>query len=233
MKIITGASRGIGKYLLERYVDEDEFVQGTFLDTQPTPLFLKHYSSVDVSNFTSVCTWIDGILSKGQDENYHLKIELINCAGINYNSFAHRARTYYWGRVIKVNLIGTFNVICALLPHMRRYKYGRIINLSSVVDKLGIAGTSAYAASKAGLEGMTKVLATENASKGITVNNLRLGYFGIGMGKEVPTEVGDKILDRIPAHEFGRPDHIYDAVEFLIKNDYINGTSLDLNGGLV
>jgi NAD(P)-dependent dehydrogenase (short-subunit alcohol dehydrogenase family) len=160
------------------------------------------------------------------------KIELINCAATNYNSFAHKANPYDWGEIIRVNLLGTFHVILALLPEMRKNNYGRIINFSSIVDRLGIPGTSAYAASKAGLLGLTRVLAAENASKGITVNNLNLGYFKIGMGCELPPELGNEIKKRIPVSEFGDPETIYNAVNFLINNSYVNGASLDINGGL-
>jgi acetoacetyl-CoA reductase/3-oxoacyl-[acyl-carrier protein] reductase len=225
MKIITGASRGIGKYLLERYLIDGEVVCGTFLSTPPTPILSRYYTKVDVSNYSEVSSWIDS-LSLFEDTT------LINCAGINYNSFAHKADLDEWEKIIRVNLIGTFNVIRAVLPEMRKKGYGRIINFSSIVDRLGIPGTSAYAASKAGLLGLTKVLAVENASKGITINNLNLGYFNVGMGFDVPPELKLKIEERIPTKEFGDTEDIYRAVNFLIENSYINGASLDINGGL-
>jgi acetoacetyl-CoA reductase/3-oxoacyl-[acyl-carrier protein] reductase len=115
---------------------------------------------------------------------------------------------------------------------MRKSNYGRIINFSSVVAQTGIPGTSAYAASKAGLWGLTKAVAAENASKGITINNLNLGYFQIGMGEEISPEMRNKLIEKIPVNEFGEPESIYNAVNFLIENSYINGASLDINGGL-
>ncbi len=225
MKIITGASRGIGRYLLERYLIPGEVVCGTCFITEPPRYLSKYYWKVDVSNYSSVAEWIKIIVPAGN-------IELINCAAINYNSFAHKANPYDWEEIIRVNLIGTFNVIRALLPEMRKSNYGRIINLSSIVDRLGIPGTSAYEASKAGLLGLTRVLASENASRGITVNNLNLGYFKIGMGCELSTELGNEIKKRIPVSDFGDPETIYNAVNFLINNSYVNGASLDINGGL-
>ncbi|MGD0340096.1 MAG: SDR family NAD(P)-dependent oxidoreductase [Bacteroidales bacterium] len=225
MKIITGASRGIGKYLLEKYIGSGETVYGSFLTTNPSHEFVGYYSKVDVSDFSEVTKWINSIpLSKN--------LELINCAGINYNSFAHKADPSSWEKIIETNLIGTFNVIRALLPYMRNNNYGRIINFSSVVAQIGIPGTSAYAASKAGLWGLTKVLASENASKGITINCLNLGYFDIGMGENISLELQKKIKERIPNNEFGDAANIYNAVNFLIENDYVNGTCLDINGGL-
>jgi acetoacetyl-CoA reductase/3-oxoacyl-[acyl-carrier protein] reductase len=137
-----------------------------------------------------------------------------------------------WGKIIEINLVGTFNVIRALLPEMRKNNYGRIINFSSVVAQIGIPGTSAYAASKSGLWGMTKALAAENALKGITVNSLNLGYFEIGMGEALSAELQRKIKEKIPTNEFGDKKNILNAVNFLIDSDYVNGTCLNINGGL-
>ena len=138
-----------------------------------------------------------------------------------------------WSNLLNVNLIGTFNLINAVLPIMRENSFGRIINFSSIVAQRGIAGTSAYAASKSGLWGMSKAIAAENASKGITVNNLNLGYFSIGMIDQVPEAIQTQIKDQIPMKRFGDPRDILNAVEFLRDNSYITGASLDINGGLV
>lgn len=225
MKIITGASRGIGKFLLEKYIGSGETVCGSFLSTKPSSGFARYYSKVDISNYSDVTNWISSL-------QLTAKLELINCAGINYDSYAHKADPTLWANIIETNLIGTFNVIRAILPEMRRNNYGRIINFSSVVAQIGIPGTSAYAASKSGLWGMTKTLAAENASKGITVNSLNLGYFEIGMGENISPELQKKIKEKIPTNEFGDIKNIFNAVNFLIDNDYINGTCLNINGGL-
>jgi len=225
MKIITGASKGIGKYLLEKYIATGETVIGTFLSTEPLPEYAKYYYRIDVSSYSDVAIWINSI-------SLEEKIVLINCAGISYNSYAHKADPLLWEKVISTNLSGSFNIIRALLPEMRKNNYGRVINFSSVVAQSGIPGTSAYAASKAGLWGMTKALAVENASKGITVNCLNLGYFDLGMGNNLSPELQIKIKERIPTNEFGDARNIYNAINFLVDNDYVNGTSLDINGGL-
>jgi len=225
MKIITGASKGIGKYLLEKYMNLGETVYGTFLSTDPSPEFHNCYSKVDVSNYQEVVGWINSIPLTN-------KVELINCAAINCNSFAHKAEPDKWEKTILINLVGTFNVIHALLPWMRKNSYGRIINFSSIVSLSGIPGTSAYATSKAGLMGLTKALVAENGSKGITINNLNLGYFQIGMGEDLAPELRSMIKEKIPSHEFGNPETIYNAVNFLIENSYVNGANLDINGGL-
>ncbi|HNX01538.1 MAG TPA: SDR family oxidoreductase, partial [Candidatus Cloacimonadota bacterium] len=170
--------------------------------------------------------WIEKVQTKLS------KVVLINCAGINYNAFAHKSDLEQWSRVIQVNLIGTFFMIHALLPVMREQNWGRIINFASVVAQAGVPGTTAYAASKAGLWGLSKSLSKENASKGITVNSLNLGYFDVGMIQEVPSEMQAKIKEQIPTGNFGNPMNIYNAIRFLIASDYVNGTTIDLNAGL-
>jgi NAD(P)-dependent dehydrogenase (short-subunit alcohol dehydrogenase family) len=226
MKIITGASRGIGKYLFEKYQNEGEVVYGTFLTTEPDSKNSDFISKVDISNHSDVVKWINSI-------KFTEKIELINCAATNYNAFAHKADPDKWKNTIEVNLIGTFNVISAVLPEMRKNNYGRIVNFSSVVAKMGVAGTSAYASSKAALWGLSKSIAVENASKGITINSLNLGYFNIGMISDVPFEIQEKIKEKIPANNFGDPINIYNAVNFLISSDYINGENIDINGCII
>ena len=115
---------------------------------------------------------------------------------------------------------------------MREQGYGRIINFSSIVAQKGIPGTSAYAASKAGLWGMTRSMAAENAGKGITINSLNLGYFEIGMITEVSDEYQEVVKKKIPTGKFGDPKNILNALNFLIESDYINGSSLDINGAI-
>ena len=181
---------------------------------------------VDISNYSQVKNWIECIRSNIK------KSTLINCAGINYTSFAHKADIDEWSEVINVNLIGTFNVIHEVLPIMREEGFGRIINFSSVVAQTAIPGTSAYAASKSGLWGLVKSIAIENARKGITINNLNLGYYNLGMIVEVSQEYQTILKKKIPTGEFGDPENIYKIIKLLMNTNYINGTSIDMNGGL-
>ena len=226
MIIITGASRGIGKFLFERFCKEGEIVYGTYNSTFPDTEKIEYFTKVDISCIPSIKKWVNKIKDK------ITRVILINCAGTNYSSFAHKSDIKKWIEVINVNLIGTFNVIHAFLPYMREENYGRIINLSSVVAQIGVPGTSAYAASKAGLCGLTKSIAVENAKKGITINTLNLGYFNIGMINDVPKDFQKAIKEKIPSGNFGDPENIFKAVKFLIEADYVNGTSIDINGGL-
>ena len=226
MIIITGASRGIGSYLFNEFRLKGETVFGTYNSTTPNSEQLEYMAKVNIANSSNVKTWIDSIKHSFE------KTVLINCAGITYNSFAHKADLESWSNVITTNLIGTFNVIREVLPVMREKGYGRIINMSSVVAQTFVPGTSAYAASKSGLWGLTKSIAAENAKKGITINNLNLGYFNLGMINDVPKEYQSKSKEKILAENFGEPENILSSVKYLINNDYINGTSIDVNGGL-
>ena len=157
---------------------------------------------------------------------------MINCAGINFNAFAHKMGVESWENVINVNLNATFNLIHEVLPLMRLQQFGRIINFASIVAQTGIPGTSSYAAAKSGLWGMSRAIAVENAKKGITINNLNLGYFDIGMISDVPEVYLKTVVEKIPVGRLGDPENIYTAVNFLINADYITGSSIDINGGL-
>jgi NAD(P)-dependent dehydrogenase (short-subunit alcohol dehydrogenase family) len=223
--LITGASKGIGLFLMAKFAEAGKEVYGTYNSTVPATAG-GNLEKVDITKIEEISDWVKNICTTSD------QIVLINCAGTNYNALAHKADLERWKDVIDVNLVGTFNVINAVLPFMRESGYGRIINFSSIVPQKGIAGTSAYAASKAGLWGLTKSIAAENAKKGITINTLNLGYFDIGMITEVPEEILQGIIKTIPAQKLGNPENIYNAVNFLIQTDYLNGTSLDINGGL-
>lgn len=224
MVIITGASSGIGKFLFNKYKDLGLDVIGTFNSTHST---IKGVSKVDITDYNQVSNWII------ENEPNLKEISLINCAGVSYNSFAHSSDLELWKSVIEVNLIGTFNCILALLPIMRKQKFGRIINFSSVVAKKGTPGVSAYAASKSALWGMTKSISQENASLNITINNINMGYSELGMIEKVPNKFLELVIKQIPAKKLCDPDDIFKTVEYLRDCSNINGSSIDLNGGLI
>jgi NAD(P)-dependent dehydrogenase (short-subunit alcohol dehydrogenase family) len=226
MIIINGASRGIGKFLFDKYIEKGEKVLGTYNCTKPDK-YIENYFQVDVRSIDSIKSFIKENLNQMEE------IVLYNCAGANYNALAHKVDIDEWTNVININLIGTFAFINSVLPIMREQKYGRIINFSSVVAQKGIPGTSAYSASKSALWGLAKSIASENANNGITINNLNLGYFNIGMIENVSKKYQEAILKQIPANQFGNPQEIYNACEFLRNNNYMNGSSIDINGGLV
>lgn len=228
MKIlITGASRGIGLFLLKKFKADGVDVYGTYSGTLPEKELSRHYSLVNVSDTDQVDHWVSEVATNEDD------LVLINCAGINYNSTARRADIEDWLRVIDVNLGGTFRAIHAVLPLMYKKGFGRIINFSSIVAQKGIPGTSAYAASKSALWGMSKAIAVENANKDITINNINLGYVNSGMTlSEVSENKREEMLQQIPSHKLGELDVVYKTVKYLIETEYITGTSIDLNGGI-
>lgn len=225
--LITGASGGIGRFLATYYTKKGCKVYGTYYSngiTEQESGF--RMDKVDVSNHAEVETWIESLALKGE------KIVLLNTAGISYNTFGHKADIAKWKQVIDVNLVGSFNTCRYVLPIMREAGFGRIINFSSVVAQIGVPGTSAYATSKAALWGLSKALAVENAVKGITVNALTLGYFNIGMISTVPDEMKKEVTEKIPMRDFGNPDNIIHAIDFLINSEYTSGESLNINGAL-
>ena len=159
---------------------------------------------------------------------------LINNAGITRSGMTWKLSGADWEDTLAVNLTGPFYTSKAVLPGMRSRTWGRIINITSVVAQTAVPGTSAYAASKAGLIAMTRTIAAEVATKGITVNCLALGYFDAGMLYEIPEELRENIRNTIPQKSFGDISTISDTILHLCSDSasYMTGQTLNLNGGL-
>jgi 3-oxoacyl-[acyl-carrier protein] reductase len=159
---------------------------------------------------------------------------LVNNAGVTRDGLAVRMKQADWDLVMNINLAGGFRCIQAVLPGMMRARWGRIVNIASVVGQAGAAGQSNYAASKAGLIGLTKALAQEMGSRGITVNAVAPGYIETDMTSVLPDEAKRKILASVPLARIGTPDDVAAAVKFLASEDagYITGHVLAVNGGL-
>ncbi len=159
---------------------------------------------------------------------------LVNNAGIARDGLAVRMKQADWDLVLKINLAGAFHCTQQVLPTMMRNRWGRIINIASVVGQAGSAGQANYAASKAGLIGLTKALAQEMASRSITVNAIAPGYIQTDMTDALPEEVRQKILATVPLGRMGKPEDVAAAVKFLASEDasYITGHVLSVNGGM-
>lgn len=159
---------------------------------------------------------------------------VVNAAGITASGMSWKMSGEEWQKTMDINLTGPFYAIKHALPYMREANFGRIINISSIVAQTGVIGTSAYAASKAGLIGLIKSVAKEVANRNITVNNVALGYFNAGMINEVPEVIQDEIKSTIPKKKFGDPVELATCILYLCDDNasYITGQTINLNGGL-
>jgi 3-oxoacyl-[acyl-carrier protein] reductase len=159
---------------------------------------------------------------------------LVNNAGITRDGLAVRMKPADWDLVLKINLHGAFFVAQQALLGMMKARWGRIVNIASVVGQAGSPGQANYAASKAGLIGLTKALAQELGSRGITVNAVAPGYIGTDMTAGLPEELKQKMLASIPLARMGTPVDIANAVKFLVSEEasYITGHVLAVNGGM-
>lgn len=225
MIIISGASRGIGEYLLKTFKEQSINAIGLYNSTKPE-LFAEAFHQVDIRNFYEVENVITPLISNVD------RLILINCAGINYNSFAHKSDPEKWKEVIETNLIGTYNLIRCVLPRMREINHGRIINFASVLAVKGTPGVSAYSASKSAFVGLSKSISVENATKNITINNINLGYTVLGIIRDVPEKFKEILMNEIPMKRLCNPDEILSTVNYLINTEYITGENININGGL-
>jgi NAD(P)-dependent dehydrogenase (short-subunit alcohol dehydrogenase family) len=159
---------------------------------------------------------------------------LVNNAGITRDKSFVKMTPQMWSEVLSVNLDGAFYCTKAVIEGMLERKYGRIVNISSVIGRMGNFGQANYAASKAGLIALTKTLAKEFATKGITVNAVAPGYIETEMAKSVPKEILEKIIAQIPLGRLGKPTEVAGVVAYLVSEDadYMTGQVIDINGGL-
>jgi len=222
--LLAGASGGIGHKLTPMFPEDTMILHYNKHEPAHGGYCKKR---ADITDYNAVERMVSDILKEFG------KIDvLINACGISISSFAHKFQPDIWRSVVDINLMGAFNLIRAVLPSMRENNYGRIILISSIVFQSPQMGTSAYAASKAALVGLTRTIALENANKGITCNCISLGYFEAGMIDQVPNELREELIQDIPLKRLGRVDEIHKTIRFLIDTEYVTGQTLSLNGGL-
>ena len=236
--LITGASRGIGRAcavalsdagarvaVASRNLDQLEELAGQ-IRAQGREAFAV---AMDMASADS----IKAGLAKTAKDFGPISI-LVNNAGVTKDGLAMRMKKDDWDSVIATNLTGAFLAIQQVLPAMMRERWGRIINISSVVGETGNPGQANYVASKAGLIGLTKAIAQEMASRNITVNAVAPGFIETDMTQGLSQELKDKMLEHIPLKRIGRAEDVAAAVRFLASEEagYITGHVLDVNGGL-
>ncbi|RXT13538.1 3-oxoacyl-[acyl-carrier-protein] reductase [Ammoniphilus sp. CFH 90114] len=236
--IVTGGSRGIGKTIaLELARNGAKVVINYNSNADAANEVVKEIEALGSVAFASQADVSDSAQAKVLVEetiNRFGKVDiLVNNAGITRDRSFLKLTEEAWRKVIDVNLNSAFNTTSAVLPLMVEQKYGRIINISSIIGQSGNVGQTNYAASKAGLIGFTKSLALEMANKGVTVNAICPGFIETEMVAEIPAEILDKIVAKIPQRRLGQPSEIARAVCYLVTDgDYITGQQLNVNGGL-
>lgn len=235
---ITGASNGIGKEIAESF---SRNLANTFLmDIDPKVIdFSKElsqkYSTKSIAYVGNVSKEDDCIKAiKEVIENFSKIDILINNAGITRDNLVLKMSSQDFSDVIDVNLKGPFYLSKYAFPYMSKQRWGRIINISSVVGLTGQSGQANYASSKAGLIGLTKSLAREFAKRNITVNAVAPGFIKTNMTEKLDEKIKQKIIEQIPLERFGTPQDVAYTVMFLASEEasYITGQVISVNGGL-
>ena len=237
--IVTGASRGIGEaiakqlsscgakiILIARNSDQLVAVKETIISNGG----IAESMAGDVSNLNSISEIVTNTIDKwGQIDI------LVNNAGIARDNIIMRMKEDEWDSVMNINLKGCFNGIKSVARPMIKNKAGRIINITSVIGQIGNAGQSNYAASKAGIMGLTKSMAKELGSRNITVNAVAPGYITTDMTNELNDEVKEQMKSSIPLGRLGTPDDVANLVCFLASDEagYITGQTFNVDGGMV
>ena len=236
--LVTGASRGIGNAIAIELVTKGYTVIGTGTSITSAEKVTNDLRTAGAEGRGAVLDvndpeQVESVIKDITDEFGPISV-LVNNAGVTEDNLLMRMKPSQWQRTLNTNLASVFSLTKLCLKGMTRARYGRIINLSSVVGATGNAGQTNYAASKAGLIGFTKSLALEIASRGITVNAVAPGFIDTDMTSALREDQRTKLLGAIPLARLGRADDISKAVAFLVSDDasYITGQVLHVNGGM-
>ena len=236
--LITGASRGIGKSIAELFCKMGIHIAG--ISRNITPINEIQVSSSSTGSIKGYsCDISDGenvkeLVSKVLEDLGHIDI-LINNAGITKDTLLARMTEKQWDDVLKVNLKGAFNCTRQIIRPMLKQKFGRIINIGSVVGIMGNTGQANYVASKAGLMGLTKSSAQELAKRNITVNCIAPGYITTDMTENLSEDLKSQMKKSIPMGRFGTPKDVATLALFLASDEsgYITGQTITVDGGMV
>ena len=236
--LVTGASRGIGRAIAERLASTGHTVVGTattatgataindYLGAAETPGVGMALNVTDADAVNEVVSAVA--------KNHGAPLVLVNNAGITRDNLLMRMKPDEWDDVIDTNLTGLYRLSKACIKGMTKARWGRIINVTSVVGSMGNAGQSNYAASKAGAGGFSRALAKEIGARNITVNCVAPGFIDTDMTRDLGDAQKDAMLDQIPLGRLGAADDVAALVDFLCSDaaGYITGETVNINGGL-
>lgn len=236
--LVTGASRGIGRAIAEKLAADGFTVVGTATSDSGAERITEYLKAagndgcgmtLNVSDDDSVTTVIKAIA-----EQFAAPLVLVNNAGITRDNILMRMKTDEWSDVIDTNLNALYRVSKACLRGMTKARWGRIVNITSVVGSMGNIGQSNYAATKAGAEGFSRALARELGSRAVTVNAVAPGFIDTDMTRELSDDQRNLMLGQIPLGRLGAPDEIAATVAFLCSDaaGYITGETIHINGGM-
>lgn len=236
--LVTGASRGIGAAVADKLGADGFIIIGTATTEAGAEKISARFDErgfigkgycLDVTDSNAIKLTLEAIKA-----DFGEPAVLVNNAGITKDNLFLRMKDEEWQSVLDTNLTSVFAMSKAVIKSMTRARYGRIINISSVVGSMGNAGQANYCAAKAGVEGFTRSLAREIGSRNITVNSVAPGFIQTDMTHELPDAVKDTLMKQIPLGRLGNPDEIAHAVSFLASDGaaYITGETLHVNGGM-
>ena len=233
--ILTGATGGIGNEILNKLIKYNANVIATGTNEEKLNKLKKNFPNIiikkfDISNHSLIESFIDEC-----NKDFNNKIDvLINNAGITKDNLSIRMKDDEWNKVIEINLTSTFLMTKNTIKKMLKNKNGKIINITSVVAHTGNLGQSNYAASKAGIVGMSKSLALEYGKKNIKINCISPGFIKSDMTDKINEDYIQKLREKISLGKFGIPEDVANAVIFLSSSmsDYITGETIHVNGGM-
>ena len=237
--IITGGTRGIGKAIAESFLKAGATVIVTYSTNEAAMAQFRQdnrqfaedidVQKLDVTKYEEVQKFFKYI-----DTKYSSIEVLVNNAGIRKDSVLAMMKESDWHDVLNVNLTGVFYMCKFAVRSLLRKRYGRIINIGSVMERYAFEGQANYAASKAGLSALTKSLSKELATRGIAVNCVSPGFIETELIQDLPDKLREAYLDRIPAKRFGSPEEVAACVLFLASKEasYVTGSNLEVTGGL-
>ena len=232
--LVTGASRGIGKAIAEQLMADGYLVCGTATTESGAANIDAWINGAGLAMNVTEPDSVDAALAQVV-EQYGPVAVLVNNAGITRDTLMMRMKDDDWNAVIDTNLSSIFRLSKAVLKGMSKARWGRIINISSVVGSMGNAGQANYAAAKAGIEGFSRAMAREVGSRNITVNSVAPGFIATDMTDALGDEQKAKLAEQIPLGRLGAPEDIANAVSFLAGQSgaYVTGATIPVNGGML